>query len=285
MIVTPTAAVSAGGRRLRVGLALAWIFVALTVVAALFPQLLTAQQPDAVDPGAALAGPGGGHLFGTDELGRDVFTRIAYGARFSLGIGIGSTVLALIVGTLLGVLAATAGRVVDDVITWLTNVFLAFPGLLLAMLVVAVLGPGTLNVIVAIGLSSAPGFARLARGQAMIVRNSGYVRAAITLGHRRPVIYLRHLLPNALPPLLLFATLYLGAAIVSGSALSFLGLGPQPPTPEWGAMLADGQNFLGVAWQLAVFPGLVVTLAVVSFTVVGRDLRRRFEGRLPDVRV
>ena len=269
-------------RRLRPGLALAWVFIGLLVLAAVWPDLLSSQAPDAVDPAIALSTPSWEHVFGTDELGRDVYSRIVHGARFSLGIGIGSTVIALTVGVLLGVLSATAGRVADSVITWFTNVFLAFPGLLLALLVVAILGPGTINVIIAIGLSSVPGFTRLTRGQAMIVRESGYVRAAITLGQRKPAIYLRHLLPNALPPLLLFATLYLGAAIVAGSALSFLGLGPQAPTPEWGSMLAEGQDFLDVVWHITVIPGLVVTLAVISFTVAGRDLRRRFEGRLPD---
>jgi peptide/nickel transport system permease protein len=162
------------------------------------------------------------------------------------------------------------------------DILMSFPGLLLALLVVAVLGPGAVNATLAIGVSMAPGFTRLVRSQALVIRRSEYVRAAVTFGRRRSEIYLRHVAPNALAPLLVLATVSVGGAIVAGSSLSFLGLGPQPPSPDWGSMLADGQNYLAVSWAVAVFPGLAVTATVVSATLVGGFLRKRFEGRQAD---
>ncbi|MFF2813562.1 ABC transporter permease [Streptomyces sp. NPDC058000] len=276
----PAAAVPERRARPRIGPgeAAAWLFLALVLLAAVWPRLLATHPPDAVSLGESLHGPSGRHLLGTDVLGRDVWSRIVYGTRWSVVIGLGSTALALVAGSVLGMVAATAARWVGEVIMRATDVLLAFPGLLLALLMVAVLGPGTVNATVAIGCSAAPGFIRLARGQAEAIRESSYVRAASLFGYRRATVYLRHLVPNALPPLLAFATVYAGAALIAGSSLSFLGLGPEAPTPEWGAMLAEGRSFLGSAWGLAVFPGLAVTLTVVSFNVVGRSLRRRFAG-------
>ncbi|MEV5829035.1 ABC transporter permease [Spirillospora sp. NPDC052242] len=270
------------GRR-SLGVAAAAAMLALLAIAVVWPALLAPHAPDAVDPAAALAAPTSDHYFGTDELGRDVFSRVVHGARPSVAIGLGATAIAVVLGSLLGVLAAVGGRVVDEAVMRVADVFLAFPGLLLALLVVAILGPGTGNAMLAIGCSLTPGFVRLARGQALVVRDSDYVRAAITLGAPRPVIYLRHVLPNALPPLLVLAMVNVGTAIIAGSSLSFLGLGPKPPTPEWGAMLSEGRDFLEIAWAMAVFPGLALTVAVVSVNVVGRTLQRRFEGRLPHV--
>ncbi|MFI0193009.1 ABC transporter permease [Streptomyces sp. NPDC017082] len=275
-----------GGRRVfaRIGPgeAVAWLILTLVLLAAVWPALLATHAPDEVRLDQSLAGPGRDHLLGTDVLGRDVFSRIVYGTRWSVVIGLGSTALALVLGSVLGILAATAHRVVGEAVMRVTDVLLAFPGLLLALLVVAVLGPGTLNATLAIGCSAAPGFVRLARGQAEAIRGSSYVRAAMMFGYRRLAVYLRHLVPNALPPLLAFATVYAGAALIAGSSLSFLGLGPKAPTPEWGAMLAEGRNYLGIAWGLAVFPGMAVTVTVVSFNVVGRALRRRFAGVAAD---
>lgn len=251
----------------------------LAAVAAVAPGLLTSTDPDAVDPASALAAPGAGHLLGTDQLGRDVLARIVYGARPSLEIGVGATLLAVAIGSLLGILAATGGRVVDEAVMRVTDVFLAFPGLLLALVVAAVLGPGVGDATLAIGLSLAPGFVRLARGQALVVKNADYVRTAVLYGHGRLSVIRRHLLPNTLPPLLVLASVSIGTAIIAGSSLSFLGLGPQPPAPEWGQMLSDGRGYLAVAWAMAVFPGVAITVTVVAVNVLGRRLRRRFEGR------
>ncbi|HEX2314404.1 MAG TPA: ABC transporter permease, partial [Thermomonospora sp.] len=214
----------------------------------------------------------------------DIYSRVVYGARPSLGLGLGATAIAVSAGALLALVALVGGRIADEAVMRLTDVFLAFPGILLALLVVAVLGPGTVNATLAIGCAFAPGFTRLVRGEALVVQESDYVRAAVVLGYRRSRIQVRHVLPNALPPLLALATLTVGTAVLAGSSLSFLGLGPQPPSPEWGAMLADGRDFLGSAWALAVFPGAALTTTVVAVNVVGRDLRRRFEGRHPGER-
>ncbi|PPK66178.1 ABC transporter permease [Actinokineospora auranticolor] len=279
MTAEPTARARSG---FRPALWLAYLVLALVVLAAVWPSLVATHPPDAIDLGAPVAGPSPAHLFGTDVLGRDTFSRVVHGARWSLVIGLGATSLALVVGALLGVLSASGPRLLDEAIGRATDILLAFPGLLLALLVVAVLGPGALNATIAIGCSTVPGFVRLARGQALVVRESGYVRAAVVLGHSPARIHARHVLPNAVPPLLVFATVTAGTAIISGSALSFLGLGPKAPTPEWGAMLADGRDFLDTAWALAVFPGLAVTATVVAVNVVGADLRRRFEGSPAD---
>ncbi|MGW1995567.1 ABC transporter permease [Embleya sp. NPDC001921] len=269
-------------RLLRPGVAVAWVVLALIVLAALWPGLFATDPPNAVDPVHGLQGPSAQHLFGTDQLGRDVFSRVVHGARPSLLIGLGSTLVAVVAGALLGVLAATGSRVLDETIMRVTDILLAFPGLLLALIVVSVLGPGTGNATLAIGIAATPGFVRLSRGQALVVRESDYVRAAITFGRRRGGIFLGHILPNALPPLLVFATVNIGTAIIAGSSLSFLGLGPQAPTAEWGAMLAQSRDLLEIAWAPAVFPGLAVTVTVVAVNVVGRTLQRRFEGRRVD---
>jgi len=263
----------------RPGVVAAWILLALVALAVAWPSLLAARDPNAADPATALAGPGAGHLFGTDELGRDVLSRVVYGARPSLFIGAGSTLTALVAGSLLGVLAATSGRAVDGVVMRVADVLLAFPGLLLALLVIAAIGPGTTDAMIALACASVPGFIRIARSQGLVIRRADYVRAAVVLGRGRAAIQLRHVLPNALPPLLAFAMINIGAAIISGATLSFLGLGPPAPTPEWGAMLSTSRGYLSVAWAPAVFPGLAITVTVIAVNVAGRDLRRRFEGR------
>jgi peptide/nickel transport system permease protein len=275
------AARTPGTRPRSPGVWIAWAVVGFITLAALWPDLLAIHSPLQVNPAGALAEPSAAHLFGTDQLGRDVYSRVIHGARLSLGIGIGATAIAVVAGCLLGTLAASSKKAGDEVIMRTVDVFLAFPGLLLALLVVAVLGPSTTNATLALSASMTPGFIRLARGQALVVRRSDYVKAAVILGHRTVTVYLRHVIPNALPPLLVLATVNIGTAIIAGSSLSFLGLGPQAPSPEWGAMLSDARDYLDIAWPLAVVPGLAVTVTVIAVTVVGRDLMRRFEGRHP----
>ncbi|MFE2410984.1 ABC transporter permease [Kitasatospora sp. NPDC059408] len=255
--------------------------LALIALAALWPGLLEHQAPDAVNPVDALQGPGGAHWFGTDQLGRDIYSRVVAGARPSLLTGLGVTALALAGGSALALLGLVGGRVVDGIVMRITDVLFAFPGILLALLVVTVLGRGTAHATLAIGCAFVPGFTRLVRSQALVVREADYVRAAVVCGQRHLAVHLRHVLPNALPPLLVLATVNIGTAILSGASLSFLGLGPQPSDPEWGAMLAQSKDFLGTTWPLAVFPGAALTLTVLAVNVVGRDLQRRFEGRLP----
>ncbi|WP_329191901.1 ABC transporter permease [Streptomyces sp. NBC_01435] len=262
----------AGGR---VGRRVAAAVLVLLGVAVVFPGLLAPHPPNDTDVVSAFRPPGGGHPFGTDELGRDVLSRVVYGARPSLAIGLGATALGVLAGLAVGLLAATGPRVVDRALMRGLDVLLAFPELLLALLVVTVVGSGTANVLVAIGIAAVPTYARLVRGQALPVIGSPYAEAAVVLGVRRPVIVLRHVLPNVTGPLLVLATIGTGTAVISGSALSFLGLGTPPPAAEWGSMLSDGREFLATAWWTATFPGLAIVAVVLSVTVLGRSLRSR----------
>ncbi|MEU9890503.1 ABC transporter permease [Sphaerisporangium sp. NPDC051011] len=282
-MTAPVADGTAAGRALRARtlrpvVLLAGAFFVLVCAAALVPWLL-AGDPNAVDPAVALRPPGHGHPFGTDQLGRDILARVVHGARSSLLVGLGSTVLAGLAGSAWGLLSALGGRVVDETAMRVADVLLSFPSVLMALLVVAVLGPGTVNVTVAITISLAPGFARVVRVRAVVVRDSAYVRAAVNLGVRRTRVVLRHVVPNVLAPLLVLATVNAGTAIIAGASLSFLGLGPKPPDPEWGSMLAQSRAYLDAAWTYALFPGAAITLTVMSVTVLGRALRDRYEGR------
>ncbi|SEU22097.1 ABC transporter permease [Nonomuraea wenchangensis] len=256
-------------------------FLALLGVAVAAPGLLTAADPLAADPLAALAPPGGAHWLGTDHLGRDVLARVVHGARHSISIGVAATALAVTGGVLLGLAAGLSPRWLEETLTRAFDVLSTLPELLLALLVVAIIGPGTGNVILAIAVAQIPNYARVIRAQTFVVRRSGYVEQAVTFGRPRAAIIAGHVLPNVLGPIPVLATIGLGTAIIAGSGLSFLGMGPQPPAAEWGAMLSEARNYLRVAWWEAVFPGLAITLTVVCLTVAGRRLQRRFEGRTP----
>ncbi|GAA1462539.1 ABC transporter permease [Nocardiopsis exhalans] len=262
-----------------IGLALAWSGIALIATAALVPGVFGGAPPTEVDPINALAAPGPGHIMGTDHLGRDVLSRLVHGTSTSLAVGLGATAFGAVAGSMLGIIAGIAGRWVDTVVMRVNDVLMAFPGLLLALLLIAILGPGTLSGIVAIGGSIAPGFIRLARAQTLVVRDSGYVRAAVVLGRSRFSVVMYHIVPNVVRPLLVLALANTGAAIIASAALSFLGFGPPPPAAEWGAMLSESRDYLDHSWAIAVFPGLAITMTVVCLNVVGRDLQRRFEGR------
>ncbi|MCJ1697470.1 peptide ABC transporter permease [Rathayibacter caricis DSM 15933] len=261
------------GRRLRLGEIVALAFVLLLLLAALAPGLLAPSDPLAIAPTEAFSPPSAAHLLGTDESGRDVLSRVIAGAGASLLIGVSATAIGLALGAVLGVIAAFGGRVVDGVIGRVLEVLFAFPALLLALLVIVVTGPGVVPATVAVGLSTAPGYARILRTQLLGIRDSGYVEAARVLGHGPIRILLRHVLPNTFAPLAVLATLGVGQAIVWASALSYLGLGAEPPAPEWGAMLSAGRTYLASAWWLTVFPGLVIVLTTIATTVLGGRLR------------
>ncbi|NQX11709.1 ABC transporter permease [Microbacteriaceae bacterium VKM Ac-2855] len=252
--------------------ALAGAFVGALVLVAVIPGLAP-YDPLAIDPGSAFQAPTLAHLFGTDESGRDLLSRVIAGAGASLLIGVAATTIGLGLGTLLGVIAALGGRVADAVVARILEVFFSFPGLLLALLVIVVTGPGVVPATVAVGLSTAPGYARILRGQLLGIRSAGYVEAARVLGHGPWRILLRHILPNTFAPLTVLATLGVGQAIVWAAALSYLGLGAEPPSPEWGAMLSAGRTYIGSAWWMTVFPGLVIVLTTIATTVLGRRLR------------
>ncbi len=253
----------------------------LVALAVAVPGLLAGADPLAADPLAALAPPGPGHWFGSDHLGRDVLARVVHGARHSISIGVVATALAVTSGVLLGLAAGLSPRWLDEALARAFDVLSTLPELLLALLVVAITGPGTANVIFAIAVAQIPAYARVIRAQTFVVRRSGCVEQAVTFGRGRLAITAGHVLPNVLGPIPVLATIGLGTAIIAGSGLSFLGMGPQPPAAEWGAMLSEARDYLRVAWWEALFPGLAITLTVACLTVVGRRLQRRFEGRTP----
>jgi peptide/nickel transport system permease protein len=265
-------------RRVRPSLVAAGLFVALVVLMAAWPGLF-ASGPDNLNPLVALQGPSAAHLFGTDELGRDTFTRVVWGARTSLFLGVAPVIVAGLVGALWGLVAGLAGAWLDEILMRVADILMSFPAILMALLIVAVLGPGVVNVVIAIAISLVPGFARVIRAQTLLVKNSLYVQSATSLGLRRREVIVRHIAPNVVGPLLVLVTMNIGTSILTASSLSFLGLGAQPPTPEWGAMLSEARNYLQVDWALAVFPGLALTLTVISLSVIGRTLQARFEGR------
>jgi peptide/nickel transport system permease protein len=282
-VVSTAATVTSGRRRSaawrRIGLVAALLYLAVVAGMALWPQLFTGLDPLSTDTSTVLQPPGWGHVFGTDQAGRDVYSRIVYGARYSLGVGLGATAGALVVGVFVGTLTGLAPRVVDGVLMRVVEVLLAFPEFLLALFVLAVLGPGPANVAVAVGIAAVPAYIRVARAETLVVRRTDYVEAARGLGVQPWRVALRHVVPNILAPLSVIATIGIGTSIVAAAGLSFLGLGPQDPTPEWGLILADGRNQLGQAWWVAVFPGLFITATVIAATAVGRRLRRRGHGR------
>lgn len=261
------------------GVAAAALFLAALVLAAAAPQLFSRYDPLEGDFLAVLKPPGAEHLFGTDRLGRDVFARTIHGARYSLYIGLGATAVSVVFGVLLGIVAGQRNRLLDEATSRLFDVVSSFPGVLLAMMVVTFLGQGMVNIAIAVGIAGIPKFGRVVRAQTQLVRDADYVTHAYIYGRGRFEVFARHLLPNVLVAVPVTATIYVGATILAVSGLSFLGLGPQPPTPEWGVMLAEGRDVLRVAWWPSVFPGAAITLTVIAFTVVGNDLQRRFEGR------
>ena len=259
--------------------ALAIAVVLWFAVAAIHPSWLAAADPLAADRTQILSAPSAAHPFGTDQIGRDVYARVVHGARASLALGFGAVALSLSVGTALGLLAGLTRRVVPVVVMRLTDIGAAFPELLLAVFIVALFGSGVLNAALAIGIAGIPYYTRVVRAQTLQVRGTAYVEAARGLGLSPAQCVWRHIVPNALRPVVVLATLGLGGATLAGAALSFLGLGNPPPAPEWGAMLTNARSFLTMGWWAAVFPGAAITLFVMSTTVLGRWMQQRLEGR------
>ncbi|EOV4927288.1 ABC transporter permease [Klebsiella variicola] len=255
------------------GTSIPLLLVLLLVVAVFFPSLFTPYTAEQMDFSAILQPPDLRHWFGTDQLGRDVFTRVVYGTSLSLSIGVGATLIASAGGIVLGTLAGLAPRAVRQLLVRLLDIMLAFPDLLLALLAITVLGRGPENTLLAVGLAGIAGYARLVRAQVLQVRLSGYVQHAVALGEPPMVIILRHIVPNTLRPLLVLATVGIGYSILSASALSFLGLGVTPPTAEWGALLSEGRNFLDSAPWVSLLPASVVALSVIAITLLGRRVQ------------
>lgn len=262
------------GWPLSVGQSVAAVLLLLVALAAIAPGVLAPGDPLAVHPEAAFSRPSLAHLFGTDESGRDLYTRVVHGASQSLLIGVAATVLGVGLGLVLGIAGGLGGRVTDVAVGRLLEVLFALPGLLLALVIIAFVGPGALPATIAVGLATAPGYARIFRTQIRKVRASPMIEAARVLGRSRWRITVRHLLPNALAPVVVLATLGVGQAVVWASSLSFLGLGSPPPAPEWGAMLEAARTYLAVAWWMTVFPGAAIVATAASATVLGRRLSR-----------
>jgi len=258
---------------------LAGIFVLALAVAIAFPPLVTHFDPLTSDIAQTLQPPSLQHWFGTDRIGRDVFSRVIYGARYSLLIGLASMLVSLAIGLVIGMTAGLGRRLTDESASRVFDVLSAFPPILLSLFVVTFLGQGIVNIAIAVGIAGIPKFGRVLRSQTLVVRRADYVTHAVSYGLSRTRVFLRHVLPNVLVVVPVIATIDIGSAIIAVSALSFLGLGPQPPTPEWGVMLAEGRDVLRVAWWPSVFPGLAITLTVIAFSVIGKFLQRKVEGR------
>ena len=256
------------------------IIIAALVLAAVLAPALAPQHPFQQDLAGGLGRPGLTHLLGQDHLGRDILSRLIHGSRISLMVGLITVGVSSIVGILLGALAGYFGGWTDEVIMRLTDILLAFPGLLLAIALMAVRGPGIPNVIIALSILGWVGYARLVRGQILALKQVEFVTAARALGAPSRRIIGRHLLPNILSPLLVEATFGMAAAILAEAGLSFLGLGTQPPNPSWGAMLNEGRRFLLEAPHLSLFPGLAIMVVVLAFNFLGDGLRDALDPTL-----
>jgi peptide/nickel transport system permease protein len=262
----------------RAGLAIVCVFALIAVLA---PVLHEYDAKTDSNLTLRLKPPGTEHPFGTDALGRDILVRLLHGTRVSLGLGVSAVAVASILGTLLGLVAGYAGRWVDLVASFCLDILLAFPSTLLAIAIVAMSGPGLRNSLLAISVVSIPIYARIARSAVLELRELEYVTAGRALGGRATRVLLRHILPNALPPLIVQTTLGIAFAILEAAALGFLGLGAQPPTPEWGAMLADSYKyFTSGAWWAFFFPGAAIMLSVLGFNLLGDGLRDALDPRM-----
>lgn len=255
------------------------LLIAFLVAAAGAP-LIAPFDPSIPDYNAVLEGPSWVHLCGTDAYGRDILSRIIWGGRISLTIGFLSVALGGAVGVLIGLIGGFVGGRLDGALMRTMDVLLAFPGIVPAIAVVAVLGPGIDNVIYAIAVFSVPVFARLVRGSTLAIKQTVYVQAARSIGVRPWMLMLRHILPGTLPSVIVYASLRLGTSILTAASLSFIGLGARPPSPEWGAMLADGRAYLGVADHITLFPGLAIFITVLAFNLLGDGLRDALDQKL-----
>jgi peptide/nickel transport system permease protein len=285
----PTAVPDAtGGRRgattarallRRPGVVIAAVWIVLVTIAAFFPSWLTSQQPLQVAPIDRLQPPSWQHLFGTDQLGRDLYARTVYGAQLSMRSALLAVAVGLVVGGGIGLIAGFARGWLDDAAMRIVDVVLAIPSLLLSLALITVLGFGTVNVAIAVGLASVAACARIMRAEVLRVRQSTYVEAAHANGARWSAVLLRHVLPNSVGPLLVLVALEFGTAILAISTLSFLGYGTKPPTPEWGSLVASGRDFLRDAWWLTTLPGLVVAATVLAANRISRALDASRDAR------
>jgi peptide/nickel transport system permease protein len=256
-----------------------FVFVVM-VVLAIFGPLISPHDPVKVGTGPRLAPPSGAFLFGTDQFGRDVFSRVLYGTRLTLQASVIAVVVAAGIGIPLGLLAGYAGKAVDSIISRFIDILLSFPGILLALVVVAILGTGLAKVQLAVGVSLIPSYARLVRGGVLSAKENLYVEAARAGGCSSARIAVRHILPNLFVPLLVLSTTAIGWAIIIATSINFIGLGVQPPTPEWGADLGSARSYLGVAWWPGTFPGLAILITILAVNLIGDGLQNALDPRM-----
>ncbi len=256
------------------------LIILLIVLMAIFAPLLAPYDPTEQDYEALLLPPSWEHPFGTDDLGRDILSRIIYGSRYTLLVGIGVVLIVAVVGSLLGFIAGYYRGKLDTLIMRLVDVMLSVPVLVLALAIAGALGGGLINVIIAIGAVGWTQFARLVRGEVLHIRGTEYIKAAKALGANDFQIIFFHLAPNMVAPVIVYTTLYIPSAILWAASLSFLGLGVQPPIPEWGALIADGRSYLSYAWWIATMPGLAIMLTVLGFNFMGDGLRDALDPKM-----
>lgn len=255
------------------------VLVAL-LAALVAPGALARYDPTQISPGAIFQPPGGAHWLGTDQYGRDLLSRLIYGTRLSMTLGIVSVAIAVGIGLPVGAVVGFFRGRVDALVMRVVDVVMSFPGILLALLVIAILGPGLVNAMIAVGIGQAPVFVRVVRAATFVVREQAYIEATRALGAGNLRALARHVVPNIIQPVIVVATLGFASAIIVGSSLGFLGLGAQPPAAEWGTMVSEGRNYLRTDWWIAAFPGLTIAVAVLSFNILGDALRDLLDPRL-----
>lgn len=261
-------------RMSRIGAAwVGFILLVLVVGAAIFAPLIAPFAPDKVDTPSRLQPPSLQHLFGTDALGRDMFSRVVFGSQLTLQIGVIALAIAAFFGILIGLITGYYGGWIDGIFMRFIDLLLAFPGILLALMIVSTLGPNLTNAMIAVGISSIPGFARLVRGSVLSIRELEYITAARAIGVSSPRILWKAILPNAMAPIIVLATLLFPDAVLVAASLSFIGLGAQPPSPEWGALLVDGRLYIQSASWLITFPGLAIFITIMGSNLLGNALR------------
>ncbi len=256
------------------------VILVLLILSAIFAPLITVYDPIAVAPKEAMQPPSAAHPLGTDVVGRDILTRIIYGARVSLQLGLVAVSISAVIGVSIGLIAGYFGGKVDNLLMRFVDMVMAFPQILLALIIVFALGKGIINVMIAVGVSNIPSYARVTRGSVLSAKELPYVEAARSGGLKGWQIMIRHILPNVVSPVIVMATIGAASAILSGSSLSFLGMGAQPPEPEWGAMLSEGRGYISTAWWISLFPGIAIMLTVLSVNLLGDGLRDALDPRL-----
>ncbi len=280
-VVRPRLRATSPARMLRNPLSLSgFVLIGLLLATALLAPVLAPYPPLQTDVPNRLQRPGAAHVFGTDQLGRDIFSRILHGSRISLRIAILTAVISTVIGAPLGVVSGYFRGRTDDLLMRVTDMFMAFPRLILAMAIAAALRPTLENVVIAIALASWPAYARLARSMAIGIREEVYIEAARAIGANQLRILARHVFPGVMGPLVIQVSLDMGGIILTAAGLSFIGFGAQPPTPEWGLMIAEGRSYLTSAWWLSTFPGLAISLVVLGFNLLGDGIRDVLDPRL-----